>query len=273
MRFFRLAERRIAERGQRGVVCFISNSSYVREPSFVVMREHLVRNFDQIWIDNLNGDSRETGKTTPDGQPDPSVFSTPYNKEGIRKGTAIALLVKRDAGKSHGHPPYAGEEPAKGQGRVPTDSGEPDQTKGRRSRKGGEPVPGSPPATGPNVVSSLGKKDDSSAANVRYREWLGAKRENLLSASMMKRSVMHAMPLPSQKPPIGTVCGQERSVRLMPVGQQSQISLPLSATKALVRIGAKHCLHPISRCWLREFRDILTHLFHGQITKPVRTQY
>ena len=100
VRFFRLAERRIAERGEhnqseaRGVVCYISNSSYVSEPSFVVMREHLANNFNRIWIDNLNGDSRKTGKTTPDGLPDPSAFSTPYNKEGIRKGTAVALLVK-----------------------------------------------------------------------------------------------------------------------------------------------------------------------------------
>lgn len=94
VRFFRLAERRIAEKGGRGVVCYISNSSYVREPSFVVMREHLLSNFNRIWIDNLNGDSRETGKTTPEGLPDPSAFSTPYNKEGIRKGTAVALLVK-----------------------------------------------------------------------------------------------------------------------------------------------------------------------------------
>ena len=100
VRFFRLAERRIAERGGRGVVCYISNSSYVREPSFVVMREHLANNFDRIWIDNLNGDSRETGKTTPDGLPDPSAFSTPYNKEGIRKGTAVALLVKHSPAKS-----------------------------------------------------------------------------------------------------------------------------------------------------------------------------
>ena len=96
VRFFRLAERRIAEKGGgRGVVSFISNASYVREPSFVVMRKHLAQQFDQLWIDNLNGDSRETGKTTPDGLPDPSVFSTPYNREGIRKGTAVALLVKR----------------------------------------------------------------------------------------------------------------------------------------------------------------------------------
>jgi Type ISP C-terminal specificity domain/N-6 DNA Methylase len=94
VRFFRLAERRIAEKGGRGVVCYISNSSYISGDSFVVMREHLLNNFNRIWIDNLNGDSRATGKTTPDGLPDPSAFSTPYNKEGIRKGTAVALMVR-----------------------------------------------------------------------------------------------------------------------------------------------------------------------------------
>ena len=95
VRFFRLAERRIAEQGGRGVVCYISNSSYVSGDSFVVIREHLLSNFNHIWIDNLNGDSRATGKTTPEGLPDPSAFSTPYNKEGIRKGTAVALMVRK----------------------------------------------------------------------------------------------------------------------------------------------------------------------------------
>ena len=95
VRFFRLAERRIAEQGGRGVVCYITNSSYVSGDSFVVMREHLLSNFNRIWIDNLNGDSRATGKTTPEGLPDPSAFSTLYNKAGIKKGTAIALMVKQ----------------------------------------------------------------------------------------------------------------------------------------------------------------------------------
>src|SRR5205823_1340579 len=43
----------------------------------------------------LNGDSRETGKLTPDGKPDPSVFSTPYNREGIKLGTAVCLMVRK----------------------------------------------------------------------------------------------------------------------------------------------------------------------------------
>lgn len=100
VRFFRLAERRIAEKSHRGVVCYISNFSYLSEPSYVVMRSRLLQGFDTLWFDCLNGDSRETGKLTPDGKPDPSVFSTDSNREGIRVGTAIGLMVRRDKEKS-----------------------------------------------------------------------------------------------------------------------------------------------------------------------------
>lgn len=95
IRFFRLAEMRIAEHGGRGVVSFISNFSYLGDPSYVVMRKSLAGHFDQLWFDCLNGDSRETGKLTPDGKPDPSVFSTEWSREGIRVGTAIATLVRK----------------------------------------------------------------------------------------------------------------------------------------------------------------------------------
>ena len=95
VRFFRLAERRIAEKTGQGIVCFISNSSFLGDQSFVVMRERFLRGFTSLWFDNLNGDSRETGKLTPDGGPDPSVFSTEYHPVGIRVGTAISLMVRR----------------------------------------------------------------------------------------------------------------------------------------------------------------------------------
>lgn len=94
IRFFRMAERRIAEQTGRGVVCLISHFSYLAESSFVVMRERFIREFDRLWFDNMNGDSRETGKRTPDSKPDPSVFSTEYNKAGIRVGTAVSVLVR-----------------------------------------------------------------------------------------------------------------------------------------------------------------------------------
>ena len=95
IRFFRLAEKRIAEHGGRGVVSFISNFSYLGDPSFVIARQCFLEEFDEIWLDCMNGDSRETGKLTPEGKPDPSVFSTEWNHEGIRVGTAIGLFVKR----------------------------------------------------------------------------------------------------------------------------------------------------------------------------------
>lgn len=96
VRFFRLAERRIAEKTGKGVVCYISNFSYLRDPSFVVMRERFLREFDLLWFDSLNGDSRETSKVTPKGKPDPSAFSTEYNREGIRVGTAVSLMVRKE---------------------------------------------------------------------------------------------------------------------------------------------------------------------------------
>ena len=96
VRFVRLGERRIAEAGGRGVVSFISSFSYLDGPSFVALRSHLLHNFHKLWFDNLNGDSRETGKMTPDGRPDPSVFSTRLNREGIQVGTAIAVMVRKD---------------------------------------------------------------------------------------------------------------------------------------------------------------------------------
>lgn len=96
VRFFGLAERRIAGMTGKGVVSYISNFSYLSDPSFLVMRQRFLGEFDGLWFDCLNGDSRETGKLTPDGKPDPSVFSTEYNREGIRVGTAVCLMVRQE---------------------------------------------------------------------------------------------------------------------------------------------------------------------------------
>ena len=96
VRFFRMAERRIAEKTGRGVVCFISNYSWLDGLSFTGMRERYLEAFDVIRIDSLNGDKYKTGKTTPDGAPDPSIFSTPGDPVGIQVGTAITTLGAQD---------------------------------------------------------------------------------------------------------------------------------------------------------------------------------
>ena len=95
VRFFRMAERRIAEKTGQGIVCFISNYSWLDGLSFTVMRERYLESFDAIRIDSLNGDKYKTGKTTPEGTPDPSIFSTPDDPVGIQVGTAITTLIRK----------------------------------------------------------------------------------------------------------------------------------------------------------------------------------
>ncbi|MCY3676481.1 MAG: DNA methyltransferase, partial [Gemmatimonadetes bacterium] len=95
VRFFRMAERRIAEKTGQGVVCFISNYSWLDGLSFTGMRERYLEAFDAIRIDCLNGDKYKTGKVAPDGSPDPSIFSTDGDPVGIQVGTAIATLVRK----------------------------------------------------------------------------------------------------------------------------------------------------------------------------------
>ena len=97
VRFFRMAERRIAEKTGQGVVCFISNYSWLDGLSFTGMREKYLEAFDTIRIDCLNGDKYKTGKVAPDGTPDPSIFSTPSDPVGIQVGTAIATLIRKAA--------------------------------------------------------------------------------------------------------------------------------------------------------------------------------
>ena len=95
VRFFRMAERRIAEKTGQGVVCFISNYSWLDGLSFTGMRERYLEAFDAVRIDCLNGDKYRTGKVTPDGSPDPSIFSTAGDPVGSQVGTAIATLVRK----------------------------------------------------------------------------------------------------------------------------------------------------------------------------------
>ena len=95
VRFFRMAERRIAEKTGQGVICFISNYSWLDGLSFTAMRERYLEAFDVVRIDCLNGDKYKTGKVTPEGLPDPSIFSTEDDPVGIQVGTAIATLVRK----------------------------------------------------------------------------------------------------------------------------------------------------------------------------------
>jgi hypothetical protein len=96
IRFYRLAERRISDVGNRGIACFISNFSWLDGQSHPVMRKRFLDGFHAIWIDNCNGDKYRTGKRTPDGKPDQSMFTTDTQTIGIQVGTAVSTLLKRE---------------------------------------------------------------------------------------------------------------------------------------------------------------------------------
>ena len=97
IRFFRMAERRIAEKTGRGVVCFISNYSWLDGLSFTGMRERYLEAFDEIRIDNLHGD-RIISEYAPDGRTSETVMAIRGQSPGIKVGTAITLLSKFDNG-------------------------------------------------------------------------------------------------------------------------------------------------------------------------------
>ncbi len=99
VRFFRMAERRIAEKTGRGVVCFISNYSWLDGLSFTGMRERYLEAFDAVRIDNLHGD-RIVSEYAPDGRTSETVFALPGQSPGIKVGTGIALLSRSGAGAS-----------------------------------------------------------------------------------------------------------------------------------------------------------------------------
>ena len=100
IRFIRLAEERIGEDADYGVISYISNSSYLTGRSHPIMRRSLLSNFHGVWIDNLNGDKYRTGKIIPKGLPgagtrDESAFTTEIDPRGIQPGTAIVTCVKQ----------------------------------------------------------------------------------------------------------------------------------------------------------------------------------
>ena len=105
VRFFRMAERRIAEKTGKGVICFISNYSWLDGLSFTGMRERYLESFDKIRIDNLHGD-RIISECTPDGQTSETIMAIKKQSPGIKVGTAVTLLSKSGAVSNKGKSSY-----------------------------------------------------------------------------------------------------------------------------------------------------------------------
>lgn len=90
VKFIRFAEYLIAKNGD-GVLGFITNHSYLDNPTFRGMRWHLLETFDKIYVLDLHGNAKKK-EVTPEGKPDKNVFD-------IQQGVAIIIGVKKRAGK------------------------------------------------------------------------------------------------------------------------------------------------------------------------------
>ena len=86
VKFIRFAQWKIDKSGE-GVLGFITNHSYLDNPTFRGMRQSLTNTFNEIYILDLHGNSLKKEKC-PDGSKDENVFD-------IQQGVAIALFIKR----------------------------------------------------------------------------------------------------------------------------------------------------------------------------------
>jgi type I restriction-modification system DNA methylase subunit len=86
VQFIRLGEHYIEKNGE-GVLAYITNHSYLDNPTFRGMRWHLLNTFDDIYIVDLHGNSLKQ-ETCPDGSKDVNVFD-------IQAGVAIMIGVKK----------------------------------------------------------------------------------------------------------------------------------------------------------------------------------
>ncbi|MBW8035441.1 MAG: N-6 DNA methylase [Planctomycetes bacterium] len=100
VRFFRIAERRIMK-GGKGVVSFISNHSWVSDPSYVILREQLLQSFNKLWIENMHG-NRKISEYAPDGKTSQTIFAIPGFSVGIQQGVVTSLWVKTGEEKKNG---------------------------------------------------------------------------------------------------------------------------------------------------------------------------
>ena len=89
VKFIRFAQWRI-ERTEEGVLGFVTNHSYLDNPTFRGMRQSLMETFDEIYLLDLHGNSKKRERS-PDGGKDQNVFD-------IQQGVAIGLFVKQADG-------------------------------------------------------------------------------------------------------------------------------------------------------------------------------
>jgi len=90
VRFIRWASDRI---GDEGLVCFVTNSSFIVKNSFDGVRAVIAREFNEVWAIDLKGDARSSGEARR--KQGGNVFG-----DQIKVGIAIYVLVKKRGAKN-----------------------------------------------------------------------------------------------------------------------------------------------------------------------------
>ena len=98
VKFVAFGQWRIERTGQ-GVLGFITNHSYLDNPTFRGMRQSLMDAFTDIYVLNLHGNAKKR-EVAPDGGKDENVFD-------IQQGVAIGILIKETGKVPCGRVHYA----------------------------------------------------------------------------------------------------------------------------------------------------------------------
>ena len=86
VKFIRFAEMKLNKQKEGGIFGFISNNSFLDNPTFRGMRHSLLKSFDKIYILDLHGNVRKK-EISPDGSKDENVFD-------IMQGVSINIFVR-----------------------------------------------------------------------------------------------------------------------------------------------------------------------------------
>ncbi len=89
VKFVRWAVDRLEKRD--GIVCLVSNNSFVDQIAFDGMRKHLLQDFSQVYHVHLEGNVRQN----------PTLAGTTYNVFGIQVGVGITVAVRRSSNRKN----------------------------------------------------------------------------------------------------------------------------------------------------------------------------
>jgi len=89
IKFFRWATDRL--QGKDGIVCFVSNNSFVDQIAFDGMRQHFLKDFTNIYHVDLHGNVRRN----------PKLSGTTHNVFGIQVGVGITIAIRSARHKTH----------------------------------------------------------------------------------------------------------------------------------------------------------------------------